>query len=285
MRNHTIGIIGGTGHMGRWFHGFFTQAGHHVLISGRKTALTTETLIRKSDIVILSVPIDAAISLIERIGSQLRDNQLLMDLGSLKEDIVDAMVRCSPAEVIGTHPLFGPLTDSIGGQNIILCPARSTRWLPWIENEFRSHGAIVTHMDPEVHDRNMAVVQGLTHLLTVSLGRTLQRMGMPPDQALLYSTPVFRAKMDLVGRLFAQDLDLYRKLIGKNRFTANALEIFTSAMSESKEQLLSGQDGNATIFLKEIRDFLGEFCEDGLKESNHMLNTFSTGSSKYPGRE
>ncbi|MEE8397503.1 MAG: prephenate dehydrogenase/arogenate dehydrogenase family protein [Desulfobacterales bacterium] len=285
MSRTTIGIVGGTGHMGQWFRQFFTDAGHQVLISGRKTTLTTADLAEKSDIVILSIPMDAAATMAEKIGPLLRKDQLLMDFCSLKEGIIDVMKRSTEAEVIGTHPLFGPFTDSLEGQNIILCPARGTRWLRWLETEFESKGAIVTRMDPVEHDRNMAVVQGLNHLLTVSLARTLQKLGMPPDQALLYSTPVFRMKMDLVGRLFAQDLDLYKNLIGKNRFTLEALDAFSSALSEGKEALLSGQDDSATAFLAEIQTFLGDFSHDRLDESNRMLNALPSGGPKRPAEQ
>lgn len=282
MDNTTIGIIGGTGHMGRWFQKFFTDAGHKVLISGRKTTLTTADLVEDSHVVILSIPIDAAVSMAEKIGPLLRKDQLLMDFCSLKEGITDAMKRSTEAEVIGTHPLFGSFTDCLKGQNIILCPGRGTRWLQWLESEFESKGAIITRMDPIEHDRNMAVVQGLSHLLTISLGRTLQKLGMPPDQARLYSTPVFRMKMDLVGRLFAQDLDLYKNLIGQNRFTLEALEAFSSAISEGKEALLSDQGNNARAFLEEIREFLGDFSQDGLDESNRSLNALPPGNAKRP---
>jgi len=132
-------------------------------------------------------------------------------------------------------------------------------------------GAIVTHMDPVKHDRNMAVVQGLTHLLTICLGRTLQKLNMAPSDAVLYSTPVFRLKIDLLARLFAQDLGLYANLIGKNTHVEDAVDTFLSAMDEAKECLLSGQDENAISFMENIRDFLGDYCRDGLEESNKIL--------------
>jgi len=132
---------------------------------------------------------------------------------------------------------------------------------------------VVTRMDPVIHDRNMAVVQGLTHLLTVCMARTLQKMNMPPDEAMSCSTPVFRLNINLIGRLFSQDPSLYATLIGANRHVEDVLATFMSAVDEAKESLLSGQKGEATAYLDDIRSFLGEFCQDGLKESNKILNT------------
>ncbi|HUV50188.1 MAG TPA: prephenate dehydrogenase/arogenate dehydrogenase family protein [Anaerolineae bacterium] len=273
MSNITIGIIGGTGNMGRWFKDFFSRAGHSVLISGRKTPLSPLELAKKSDVVVLSVPINVAIRLSEEIGPILSHDQVLMDLCSLKETVLKSMLRFTRAQVIGIHPLFGPFTDSIKGQNIIVCPGRGIKWLKWLEDELREGGGVVTRMDPVTHDRNMAVVQGLTHLLTVCMGRTLQKMNMPPDEVILYSTPVFRLKINLIGRLFSQDPALYASLIGENRHVEDVLATFMSVMDEAKESLLSGRKSEAIAYLNDIRSFLGGFCQDGLDESNKTLNT------------
>ena len=258
--------------MGLWFERFFSAIGYKVLIAGRKTPLKIEDLAKRSDVVILSVPLKPALDLAERIGPLLSENQLLMDVCSLKENIFSAMNRFTRAEVIGTHPLFGPSTDSIMGQNIIICRGRGSKWISWFENELRAQGALVTRMDPVEHDRNMAVVQGLTHLLSICMGRTLQKLGMTPDSAILSSTPVFRIKMDLIGRLFAQDLDLYKNLIGQNKYVEETLEAFLSSLEEGKDCLLSGMD-KKTVFLESIRDFLGEFSQEGLEESNRIIRT------------
>ena len=271
MKQVTIGIIGGKGQMGRWFSRFFTGAGHRVLISDLKTELRPKDIAKKSDVVILSVPLDTALSLSSKIGPVLRKEQLFMDFCSMKEDIVEAMSRFSHAEVAGTHPLFGPYPDTINGQNIIICPKRGSVWLKWLENEFKKEGAIVTCMNPETHDRNMAVIQGLTHMLTVCLGRLLQKFDMNPRETMLYSTPVFRINIDLIGRLLSQDLNLYDDLIGGNRYVPDVLEEFRSVLNEGKERLLSGNKGEGVAFMEEISEFFGHFCQSGLDESNKII--------------
>jgi len=272
----TIGIIGGTGVMGRWFEKFFTESGHKVLLSGRKTALTSKELAKQSNIVIISVPIDVADHTAEEVGHLLNEEQLLTDFCSLKEDILKSMMNSTKAEVVGMHPLFGPFMDTIQGQNIIFCPGRGRIWFDWLKNEFQSKGANIREMDATSHDRNMAVFQGLIHIMSVSMGRTLQKMNLNPAEAISYSTPVFRINVDLVGRLFAQDLGLYEKLIGKNKYVKEVVDLFLSSMNEGRENLLENQDENRLAFLEDIQSFLGDFCQQGLKESNQFLNLFYT---------
>ncbi len=271
MNRVTIGIIGGKGKMGQWFGRFFIDAGHRVLISDLKTKLRPDDIAQKSDVVILSVPLDIALNLSSKIGPKLRKEQLFMDFCSMKEDIVEAMSQFSHAEVVGTHPLFGPYPDTINGQNIIICPKRGSIWLKWLENIFKKEGAVVTRMNPETHDRNMAVIQGLTHMLTVCLGRLLQKFDIKPKEAILYSTPVFRINMDLIGRLLSQDLNLYDDLIGGNRHVPDVLEEFSSVLNEGKERLLSGNKGEGAVFMEEISRFFDHFCQRGLDESNKII--------------
>ncbi len=270
MKQVTIGIIGGKGQMGRWFNRFFSEAGHKVLICDKKTDLMLQDIAEKSDVVILSVHIDTALSLSGEIGPMLRKEQLLMDFCSMKEEIIKRMLNDTCAEVVGVHPLFGPYPADLHGQNIILCQARGSGWLKWLEGVFKKRGAVVTRMTPEAHDRNMAIVQGLTHLLTVCMGRILQNFNMPPQEAMLFSTPVFRINIDLIGRLLSQDLGLYEDLIG-NKYVPEILEMFQSVFDEGKERLLSGNKGEGTAFMEEIRNFFDSFCQRGFNESNEII--------------
>ncbi len=273
MKQVTVGIIGGTGGMGRLFGKIFSKAGHGVLVAGRKTELTYLDLVRQSDVIILSTPEETALSICDEIGPHIPPHKVLMDFCSLKERIVKKMTECTTAEVVGSHPMFGPYTESIAGQNIILCPTRGERWCQWIEAEFKKEGAVVSTMDPVDHDRAMAVAQGLTHFLTICMGRTLQKLHMSPADAGPYSTPIFKLKNDLIGRLFAQDPDLYVTLVGGNPHVSDVLSTFLQSIDESREALLTGNRVAGLDFLGEIREFLGDFCLQGLTESNKIMRS------------
>lgn len=267
--------------MGRWFKSFFEETGHTVLVAGRTTALTCEALVQRSAVVILSVPISAAEGVCRGIGPAMDPSQLLMDICSLKEDVLKHMLENTSAQVVGTHPLFGPATEKLYGQNIIICPGRGTDGLSRMESLFRSEGAVLTRMDPQEHDRHMALVQGLTHFLTVSLGRTLQKLNLRPQDALQVATPVFRTQLDLVGRLFAQDLELFQDLIRINPYMESTLEIFLSSLTESRQKLIVTDDSSSgKNFMQGIHEFLNPFCEQGLAESNFLLNALYSNMSK-----
>jgi prephenate dehydrogenase len=122
----------------------------------------------------------------------------------------------------------------------------------------------------------MAVAQGLTHFLNVCMGKTLQLLNIVPEEAMHYSTPIFRLNLDLIGRLFAQDLDLYATLIGDNPYVNEVLQIFMEAMHQSQEHMLGGGKEKKIEFMEEIQSFLGDFCQKGLKESSYALEALWT---------
>jgi len=271
----TIGIAGGTGGMGRWFEKYFTAAGHRVLIAGRQTELDYLDLAARCRVVVLSTPVRAALEIADRIGPAMGRKQLLMDFCSQKRDIVEKMAALTPADVIGTHPMFAPNTPFLSGQNIILCPARDeSGWEGWLREMFCRDGAVVTRMDPAEHDKKMAVAQSLMHFLTLTFARTLQKLDIAPEEAFAFATPIFRFNIDLVGRMFAQDIDLYADLVGNNPHTEEILDVFAAAGHECHQAFFGEPGPDPMPFLNDILGYFGrDFCEQALQETSRALGT------------
>jgi len=234
-----IGIIGGTGGMGKWFASFFQQEGYSVQISGRSTGSDPRQLAVDCPVVIVSVPIEATEAVIRKIGPCLPRESVLMDLTSLKEDPVRAMLEASVSEVIGLHPLFGPRVASLDGQNIAVCPARGERWLPWLKDVLEKNGANLVETTPEGHDKMMALVQGLNHFNTVMLGLTLAGSDVSPEELRRFSTPIFRERLDHLNRIVAHP-DLYAHLIAGNPHTDKILVSYRKILDELLTLLRSG---------------------------------------------
>jgi prephenate dehydrogenase len=237
----TVGIIGGTGGMGRWFAGFFTQEGHPVLVSGRKRGPSLPEIAGTCAVVIVSVPIGATCDVIRKLGPFMKQDSLLMDLTSLKMEPMRAMLESSVSEVIGLHPLFGPTQPSLAGQNIALCPGRGERWLPWVRKLLEKNGALIVETTPERHDEIMATVQGINHLDTIILGFFLQEVGLDPAILERFSTPILRTKMEIIQKVFAHPA-LYAEIIALNPFLRRMTELYQRTFAEMK---LVTEKGNA----------------------------------------
>jgi prephenate dehydrogenase len=238
MKDIHIGIIGGTGGIGRWVADFFRGEGYPVDISGRRTGLTIPEIAAKCQVVIVSVPIDATSDIIRRVGPQMRRENLLMDLTSLKEEPVAEMLKSSVSEVIGCHPLFGPDVTSLDDQNIALCPGRGEHWLTWLVDLLEKRNARVIKTTPRHHDEMMSVVQVLTHIDTIAMGLALKEMNIDSSELDQFSTPVFRTKRILIEKIFGQNPGLYVEMIMRNRNSRHIIDLYEQVVSELKQMIV-----------------------------------------------
>lgn len=230
----SIGIIGGTGGIGKWFARFFEEEGHTVHVSGRRTGLSPREMADACAVVIVAVPIGDTVSMIERVGPLIRKENLLMDFTSLKAAQVEAMLRASGSEVIGMHPLFGPDVPSLAGQNVILCPARGEKWLDWLTGILRKHDAAITVSDPRRHDELVSLVQAMNHLNTMTFALALRDSGIDPKELESYSTPIFRIKQGIINRICSNNPRLYAEIIAFNPCKDRILELYSRSLSDLK---------------------------------------------------
>lgn len=123
----------------------------------------------RADVVILAVPLRALDEVLRAIAPHLRPGQLVVDVCSVKEEPARLMSDLLPphAEILACHPMFGPQSAKRGVENsqIVLCPLRAARWrgiARFLERVLKLEVIVTT---PEDHDRQVAMTQGLTHLL------------------------------------------------------------------------------------------------------------------------
>lgn len=268
-----VGIIGGTGKMGRLFSQIFTRAGYEVLVSGRSTELSTAALAEQCDIVIVSVPIRDTVRVIDEIAPVLTQDQLLCDLTSLKVEPVAAMLK-SQAQVIGLHPMFGPTVSSLSHQTIIVCPARAdTGVLTRLLTIFKNEGAECTITTPEEHDRMMAVVQGLTHFVTLIIAESIRRLDVDIAKTQEFTSPVYQIELSLVGRLLSQAPELYADILQKNPYVSEVLETCRASADTLSTIVNSGDPEQfKEFFAKNTRHF-GEYCTKGQEQTDALIES------------
>jgi prephenate dehydrogenase len=241
-----VGVIGGTRGMGNWFARFLEKEGHAVCICGRNVSeADISEMADTCDVVVVSVPMGATGNVIAKIGPHMRVSSLLMDLTSLKRDSVKSMLETSASAVIGCHPLFGPGVDAITGQHVVLCPARAGKWLSWLTDIFERNGAFVVEATPERHDQIMAIVQGLNHFNTIMMGLVLTKAGLSLSELMKFATPVFRAKMGIMEKVFCQNHGLYADILAMNPEIHQYIDAYEKDVAQLKNLIC--QENSAGI--------------------------------------
>jgi prephenate dehydrogenase len=241
MKNPVIGIIGGTGGMGRWFADLLQREGYTVHVWGRKSAMSLTDLTALCNVIVIAVPISATAEMIKKVGPLVPLDSLLMDLTSLKKEPVEIMLANSKADVIGCHPLFGPGVKDATGENVILCKARGEKWFVWLKNILGKNGMVVTENTPEEHDKMMSIVQVLNHLNTITLGTAIVIIGIPLSEINKYSTPIFQTKMEIVKKIFTESPELYADIIARNPEVEKILDIYEKVLADVHQTINKGK--------------------------------------------
>ncbi|MEZ4803214.1 MAG: prephenate dehydrogenase [Gelidibacter sp.] len=137
-----------------------------------------------ADLVILSIPVDAAVIELPRILEAISDTTLVMDVGSTKFPLcklIDNHLR--RRNFLATHPIAGtefsgPKAAMKGlykNKTIIICEVEKTAFK--LQEKalklFSDLGMRIRYMHPEAHDKHIAYVSHLSHISSFMLGKTV----------------------------------------------------------------------------------------------------------------
>ncbi|MDD5509710.1 MAG: prephenate dehydrogenase [Dehalococcoidales bacterium] len=223
-----IAVIGGSGNMGRWFARFALKEGHQVTITGRNKAklreagkqltveATTDNIeaVRRSQVILISVPIDNFEAVVEQIGPHTSSEQIIIDITSVKVLPMAAIHRhIKSRKVLGMHPMFGPGARDIANRSFMLTPTNeeeqtiAERAREYLEKR----EAKVTLVSPEEHDEIMTVVLGLSHFIAIVAGDTILRFNRL-RQVGNASGITFKLLSTLTESVISEDPELYASL-------------------------------------------------------------------------
>jgi len=270
-----VAIIGGEGQMGQLLARAFRELGHAVAIADVDTALSPEDAARQAEVVVIAVPIALTTQVIERVGPCVPKDGLLLDVTSIKQAPMEAMLRAtqaSQASVVGTHPMFGPGVHSLQGQRVVVCPGRGEVWLEWLERQLEARGFVIARATAEEHDRGMALVQVLTHFQTQVLGWALSRVGLPLSESLRFTSPAYLMELYVAARHFAQDPLLYGPIEMLNPATPTVTAAFQKAAAELAQILERGDQARFNAMFGEVRAFFGEFALEATEQSSFLID-------------
>jgi prephenate dehydrogenase len=265
----TVGIIGGKGKLGDWLRRMFIRRGYEVYISDLSNGMSVEDLVHTVDTVIVSVPLEVTTAVLDALPP-LRADQLLMDVASVKTPLIPSLSRFT-CEVISIHPMFSPVVTTGVGQRVVCCPIRSGARGAALFSCFHDEGMTITTTSPEEHDRAMAVVQGLNHCISIALGRALQLLSVHPDALDPFMSPIYRIRMDMIGRVLAQNGSLYSNIATMNPHTESVLKVFSGAFGELIAAVEHRDAAALSKVFQEASSHLGSFLECALEESNFLI--------------
>jgi chorismate mutase/prephenate dehydrogenase len=264
-------LIGGKGSMGQFFQRWFTLSDYVVRILDRDDWPAAGSLTEEIELCLLTVPIDVTPSVAARIAPHLPPNCVLADITSLKREPLQAMLAAHSGPVVGLHPLFGPNTTTMDKQIVVVTPGRHLEACKWFLDQLAVWGNVLVETAPEEHDEIMGIVQALRHFATFAFGQFLHARGVPIGRTLELSSPIYRLELAMVGRLFAQDPQLYAEIVFATPERLALLKDFVLSLQQNLGLIEAGDKQEFVARFHKIAEWFGPFSEQAMRESTFLV--------------
>ena len=245
-----ITIIGAGGQMGQWFTKYFSNADYEVTghdsenkVVG-KDVIVTESLvggILQADFVVLCTPTRRTPEIIRLIAKEMKRGTYLIEISSEKSKVVSSLSKM-PTKInpICIHPMFGPGIKTLKGQNIISVPIKDAKKeLTMAKTLFA--GANFVTIDAAEHDKKIAVILGLTHLMNLVFANIISK-----DEKMLLtekmSGTTFRVQKTLAESIRTETPELIETIIANPEIRRVAEDLWKdigrllTAVQESKTE-------------------------------------------------
>ena len=193
---------------------------------GTDYTLEAAEAVRDADLVVVSVPVGASGAVAQEIAPHLKPGAIVTDVGSTKGSVVAQMLPHMPRNVhfIPGHPLAGTehsgpdagFPELFQGRWCILTPVHGTdkdakhRLAAFWE----ALGSKVDEMDTEHHDKVLAIVSHLPHIIAYNIVGTADDLqAVTQSEVIKYSASGFRD----FTRLAASDPTMWRDVCLHNK--------------------------------------------------------------------
>ncbi len=146
--------------------------------------VTFEEGLQQADIVILATPVSAAPTLAVKILNKLREDQTLLDVGSIKGEICEMVsMHANRKRFVATHPMWGteysgPRAAQKGAfrtKTVVICDSELSDLdsLEQVKEIYSKLGMNIIEMNSEEHDLHAAYISHISHITSFALALTV----------------------------------------------------------------------------------------------------------------
>ena len=277
-----ITIIGAGGKMGQWFAKFFEDNGYEVTgydaenkITGKKI-IKSESLVGavlQADYVMLCTPTRRTPEIIRLIAKEMKRGTYLIEISSQKSKTISALSKIPPKiNPICIHPMFGPGTKKIKNKNIISIPVKDAKKELTVAKELFEGANFVT-IDANEHDKKIAVILGLTHLVNLVFANVISK-----DEKInlteKMSGTTFKAQKILAESILTESPELIETIIANPEIRKFAEE-FWKDIGRLLTAVQEGKTEEVVNYVKTCQERLSENVnlEDSYKKLTTMVNS------------
>ncbi|MEA3465398.1 MAG: prephenate dehydrogenase/arogenate dehydrogenase family protein [Thermodesulfobacteriota bacterium] len=205
--------------------------------------------VKDADLVVLAVPVGSMLLAAQAVLPHMQAGAVLSDTGSVKQSVVEeveSLAQQAGVYFVGGHPISGTERSGAGaafaqlyrGKRCILTPTSVTdaRALALVEQVWQAAGSVVVMMDVVKHDRILAAISHLPHMIAYSLVNSVSSYDRYSENILDFSAGGFRD----FTRIASSDPVMWRDIALSNR--ESLLEMITQFeqfLAELKQDIAS----------------------------------------------
>ena len=265
-------VIGGAGALGKVFVGLFERSGYQVTVVEQEDWQSgdAQQTLSQAALVIVAVPINVTEHVIAQL-TMLTEDCILADITSIKDKPLKAMLEAHQGPVVGLHPMFGPDAPGMIKQVVVVCDGRQQQRYRWLIDQMRIWGATIHQSTSQEHDKAMAYIQVMRHFNTFVYGAHLKGENPDLESLTMFSSPIYRLELAMVGRLFAQAPALYADIIFNNPDNFALLRRFYDRFGLALTLLEQGDKDAFIAQFSDIGQWFGEYAKTCLVDSKQLL--------------
>jgi prephenate dehydrogenase len=202
-----------------------------------------------ADLVILASPVGTFETVTRELGPHLKKGAILTDVGSVKGELVRKIEALLPAGVhyVPGHPIAGKEKFGVSeasetlfrGAKCILTPTQKTdpQALDAVNEMWKTAGANVIVMDPDVHDRIFAAVSHMPHVAAFAMMCAVAELNTGTEDYINFSGAGFRD----FTRIAASSPEIWRDICLMNRENiVQMIERYQFSLNRFKKDILEG---------------------------------------------
>jgi cyclohexadieny/prephenate dehydrogenase len=182
--------------------------------------------VENADLIVISVPVGSSGDVAAAIAPRLKKGAILTDVGSTKASVIRQIAPHVPEGVnfVAGHPIAGTehsgpdagFSDLFDGRWCILTPngQADANAIQTLRQFWETLGSKVDEMDPEHHDKVLAIVSHLPHIIAYNIvGTAADLETVTESEVIKYSASGFRD----FTRLASSDPTMWRDICLNNK--------------------------------------------------------------------
>jgi len=202
---------------------------------------------KEADLVLLAVPVNSVVPSARKLLAYLPEGTVVTDAGSVKSAIVqemDELLRDSPLRFVGAHPIAGTERSGAGaaeadlflGKRCVITPGAtsSPEAVALVRGLWEGVGMEVVEMPARAHDRILALVSHLPHMLAFALVKATGSARTEAGSPLGFAGTSFAD----ATRVAASPVEMWRDICLANREELlKAIDEFMGRLEEIRRKI------------------------------------------------